>query len=124
VTVRDVTPPVADAGLDQRLKVNTPVAFDASESHDNVGVVAYAWDYGDGATGTGVTTSHTYATPGIYVVTLTVTDAAGHSDVSSLTVTVEAEPAFPTWALLLVGVVTVVVIVVLYRRILRKPGIA
>lgn len=33
----------------------------------------------DGCTGTGVTPSHTYTSPGSYPVTLTVTDAAGNT---------------------------------------------
>src|SRR3712207_7139656 len=38
---------------------------------------SYAWDFGNGATATGATASHTYAAAGEYTVTLTVTDAAG-----------------------------------------------
>jgi len=37
----------------------------------------YAWDFGDGATSTEVNPTHTYAEPGTYEATLTVTDAAG-----------------------------------------------
>src|SRR5439155_205708 len=39
--------------------------------------LTYAWDFGDGTTGTGVKPSHTYADNGSYTVTLTVTDAQG-----------------------------------------------
>ncbi|WP_281423668.1 PKD domain-containing protein [Microbacterium flavum] len=53
-------------------------SFDGSGSADAEGPVAsYAWDFGDGQTGTGATTSHTYAGAGTYHVTLTVTDGAG-----------------------------------------------
>jgi PKD repeat protein/glucose/arabinose dehydrogenase len=37
----------------------------------------YAWDFGDGETSTEVNPTHTYAEPGTYEATLTVTDAAG-----------------------------------------------
>lgn len=54
------------------------VSLDASGSTDSDGSVAgYAWDFGDGATGTGVNAGHTYANAGTYQVTLTVTDDLG-----------------------------------------------
>ena len=55
------------------------VTFDATASTDPDGVIsAYAWDLGDGATTrSGVTTSHTFAEPGLYTVRLTVTDDRG-----------------------------------------------
>src|SRR2546426_9249275 len=36
--------------------------------------VSYAWNFGDGVTGTGSTTTHAYSTFGTYSATLTVTD--------------------------------------------------
>ncbi|MGY1673856.1 PKD domain-containing protein, partial [Geodermatophilus sp. SYSU D00710] len=54
------------------------VAVDGSASADTDGrVVSHAWDFGDGATGTGATASHTYAAAGTYTVRLTVTDDDG-----------------------------------------------
>jgi PKD repeat protein len=51
---------------------------DGSASADPDGSISsYAWDFGDGRTGTGATTSHTYAAAGTYTITLTVTDNAG-----------------------------------------------
>ncbi|NUU07309.1 PKD domain-containing protein [Leifsonia sp. C5G2] len=57
---------------------NLDVAFDASASSDPDGTVAsYAWDFGDGTTGTGVNPTHTYGSAGAFTVTLTVTDNQG-----------------------------------------------
>ena len=38
---------------------------------------SWAWDFGDGATSSAQNPTHTYAAPGAYDVTLTVTNAAG-----------------------------------------------
>lgn len=52
--------------------------FDASGSSAPGGTItSYAWQFGDGGTGTGVSPSHAYPSSGNYLVTLTVTTAAG-----------------------------------------------
>ncbi|MEZ4700752.1 MAG: FG-GAP-like repeat-containing protein [Rhodothermales bacterium] len=63
------------------------VDVDASASSDNGSIVSYAWTFGDGATGTGVTASHTYAAYGTYTITLTVTDNEGATGSTTRTVT-------------------------------------
>jgi len=51
------------------------VAFDGSGSDDPDGkVTGYAWDFGDGNTGTSQNPSHTYGRAGDFTVILTVTD--------------------------------------------------
>jgi PKD repeat protein len=65
------------------------VSFDASTSlpgFSGEALTGYAWDFGDGTTGSGVTITHTFAASGRYTVKLTVTNAAGQSDTLSLVV--------------------------------------
>ena len=57
--------------------------FDASGSSDDATIASYAWDFGDGATGSGKNGQHTYANEGTYDVTLTVTDDSGASDTAT-----------------------------------------
>ena len=77
LTVVVNAPPVADAGPDQVVTASE-VRFDGGGSSDPDGVIArYDWEFGDGATGTGRTTSHVYRKVGAYAVRLTVTDDSG-----------------------------------------------
>jgi PKD repeat protein len=69
-------------------------AFDGSASSDRDGRVAsYAWNFGDGATSSGVTATHAYGTAGTYQVTLTVTDDRGATGTQTSAVTVTPPPA-------------------------------
>ena len=79
--------------------VVTAVAFDGTGSTDPDGAISsYAWDFGDGNTGTGATPSHTYITEGIYNVTLTVTDDGGLTDAAVTTATIGAVVNLPPMA--------------------------
>jgi PKD repeat protein len=69
------------------------VVFNASGSSDPDGSIAsYAWVFGDGTTGSGVNPSHTYANPGTYNATLTVTDNRGATNSTSRVITASADP--------------------------------
>ena len=76
-------PPVANFTWSPLIpKVGELVTFDASASTPDGGtIVKYEWDFGDGETATGKMVSHTYANPGIYTVTLNVTDSQGLWDI-------------------------------------------
>ncbi len=72
---------VADAGGPYLGVATVEMAFSALLTLNRSGrSISYAWDFGDGGTGTGATPTHTYAATGEYTVSLTVTDGeVGHS---------------------------------------------
>lgn len=73
------------------------LSVDASASSDPDGTItAYAWDFGDGTSGTGTTAQHTYAKAGTYTVALTVTDNRGSTGKSTRAVTVTHTNVLPT----------------------------
>lgn len=90
VEALDGASPIADAGPDQTVDEDTPVTFDGSDSWDDVGIVNYTWAFTDVTPQTlaGVKPNYTFATPGEYIVTLNVTDAAGNWATDPMTITV------------------------------------
>jgi PKD repeat protein len=73
------------------------VFFDARLSTGSI--ASYLWDFGDGATASGSTATHTYSQQGrltTYVVTLTVTDGFGRSVSTTKEITVTPDTAVPT----------------------------
>ncbi|MCL4416058.1 MAG: PKD domain-containing protein, partial [Actinobacteria bacterium] len=81
--------PTANAGGPYTGKVGQSTTFDGSKSTDSDGSIKnYLWDYGDGASGSGVNPSHTFQTAGTYTIELTVVD---DKNLSSTTVTATAE---------------------------------
>lgn len=90
--VVDAAPPVAVITIDT---VNTTVredadavSFNGSSSSDNDAIATYTWDFGDGGVGIGAVAIHTFQRSGVYNVTLTVTDRAGHASNSTKVMTV------------------------------------
>ncbi len=82
-------PPVADAGGPYNGNEDSPIAFDGSGASDADGdPLTYAWDFGDGNTGTGVGPSHTYTTSGTFTVALVVNDGLASSTPSTTTATI------------------------------------
>ncbi len=83
-------PPTAVAGGPYSGTAGYPVQFDGTGSTDpEAGALTYSWDFGDGTpAGSGATPTHTYATDGSYIVTLTVTDPGLETDDGTATATI------------------------------------
>lgn len=65
------------------------VSVNGTGSSDPDGTVAsYTWNFGDGATASGSTASHTYASSGTYTIALTVVDNGGASGSTTHTATI------------------------------------
>jgi uncharacterized repeat protein (TIGR01451 family) len=62
-------------------ELGAPVTVDGSPSTTDAAatVTGYAWDFGDGGRGTGVSPTHVYWTTGTFTITETVTDSLGRS---------------------------------------------
>ena len=88
VAVVSASPLSGDVPLD--------VAFDGSGSSDPDGSISsYAWDFGDGSTGVGVTISHTYLTAGNFAATLTVTDNRAATRTAAIAISVATPNVVP-----------------------------
>jgi immune inhibitor A len=92
-TGRNRAPTAVAEAKPTTVDVGQPVHFDGSQSFDDrqsATELSYSWDVdGDGtADATGQSVTHTYARPGSYTATLTVTDSGGLSATDSVTVTV------------------------------------
>jgi PKD repeat protein len=86
-------PPTAVINVPTRVSVNQLVQFDGSGSSDPDGqIVHYAWSFGGGASGSGVTTTHVYSQAGTYQVTLTVTDNGGYTAAAGQIIQVQPGP--------------------------------
>jgi hypothetical protein len=81
------SPPVAQFSITSQ--TSSIINLSGASSYDNDGnILSYSWNFGDGSSiGSGVTTSHTYSTSGIYTILLTVTDNDQLTSTYSKTVT-------------------------------------
>jgi hypothetical protein len=89
--------PVADAGPDLEATEDVPFNLSGSRSTDDVGIVSYVWTYKDDInmalpmTAEGEVVEIVLLEPGVYEITLEVTDGDGLTDTDWLNVTVPDE---------------------------------
>jgi PKD repeat protein len=103
VAVPPNAPPVAAAGGSYTGDEGGIIGFSGAVSSDPDGdALTYAWDFGDGATGSGVAPSHTYADNATYTVGLTVTDTHGlaSTPVSTTAIIANVAPTITSLTLL------------------------
>ena len=92
------TPTAAFTVSPTPVSVNVTANFDGSSScggpvtngicSSTSAIVGYSWNFGDGSTGGGRTTTHKYSAPGIFAVTLTVVNDRGVAASATQTIAV------------------------------------
>lgn len=87
--------PVANAGSDQTVVVDTAATFDGTLSSDNVGIVEYWWYFDDGGPMalSGPVVDYNFTTSGNHTVELVVVDGAGHMSNDTMVVEVLGDGA-------------------------------
>lgn len=92
---RGNTPPTAIANGAYAATTNVVVNFSSAGSMDADGsIIAYEWNFGDGASSSLANPGHSYTTAGTYSVTLTVTDNDGATG-NDTTIAVVTDPGQP-----------------------------
>jgi PKD repeat protein len=83
-------PPTTIISGPSNAAVNQDVFFSGSASSAGSSpITQYAWNFGDGTTGNGITVSHSYSQPGSYTVTMTVTNQGGLTSSASLIIQIQ-----------------------------------
>jgi hypothetical protein len=90
------TLPLANAGGPYSGDTGTQISFSASTAVISPGT-SYTWDFGDGNTGCGLETTHTYANPGRYIAVFTVTKSSGQTyiDITPIYIGIENDHLIP-----------------------------
>lgn len=98
VSVRDITPPTADAGVDMDIGEMATAILNGSASADNVGIINFTWRFYDGSeniTVFGAEVPHIFTVSGLYSATLTAADSEGWQATDTVLVTVSADSMPP-----------------------------
>lgn len=85
--------PTANAGGPYSGVPGGAVTFNGSASTDPQNeTLSYAWNFGDGTTGSGISPTHAYSTVGTYNISLTVTDTSNLTSTAATTSTIAFQP--------------------------------
>jgi PKD repeat protein len=88
--------PIVDAvSIPSSGTVGVPVSFSVAPVDAWSAVAGSAWSFGDGASDSGQTLSHTYARAGSYPVTVTSTDTLGNATTTTGTIAIIVPPSSP-----------------------------
>jgi hypothetical protein len=90
ISNRPPVPVITSPAPNTTFEAGTTMIFTGSATDPDGDAVTLAWDFGDGKSAAGAPTSHAFAVPGTYRVTLTATDTNGGTGVAFLTVVVVA----------------------------------
>jgi cytochrome c len=88
VTVGNRAPTVELTATPTSGKAPLTVSFSAAGSDPDGDALTYAYDFGDGKTATGRTSTHKYSKAGVYTAKVTVTDTGGATDTAEVQITV------------------------------------
>ncbi|HEX3911594.1 MAG TPA: PKD domain-containing protein [Solirubrobacteraceae bacterium] len=83
--------------------VGQPLSFSISPLDTWSAVASTGWSFGDGTVAGGATATHAYATPGLYTVTVTSTDALTNATSAARTTTIVVKPQAPAEAPAIAG---------------------
>jgi len=90
-----ISPDNTIGGWENQYVVNKPLTFDASAFNQASGYASVnLWNFGDGTTATGTIVSHMYESPGIYSVTLTVTNLNGVAQPITKLITIQSTEVY------------------------------
>jgi PKD repeat protein len=94
ITVANRAPAASLGTLEGTARAEVPVQFTGTAGDEDGAVVAWAWEFGDGSRAERIDPTHTYETPGTYIVRLTVADDDGATSetVSTVLLVEEAPP--------------------------------
>ncbi|HEX9908451.1 MAG TPA: ethylbenzene dehydrogenase-related protein [Thermoplasmata archaeon] len=73
------------------VRVDEVVTFSVSATDPDGDTLTYSWQFGDGATGSGASVTHSYDEAETYIVNVTASDGKGGTSTTSVTIVVEDE---------------------------------